>query len=210
MLLCSHWNGDFFQHLQSLSSCHYSLEWELRCLLWHFLTPMHVCSKKGHYNVSCCSNLWSTFHGLFYIYKYIYSAIKFLIRMMWVWLYGSLSFAFVQWHLPFASPAIVLHHDFFSNVKHSRTLFKESIFSIGRMLRSKLSKSSDVVFIFQIVNTMDRQKHRILMVSDFFFPNFGGVESHIYYLSQCLLKLGHKVLFFFMNCVSFLLCLWML
>ncbi|KAG8084981.1 hypothetical protein GUJ93_ZPchr0010g10084 [Zizania palustris] len=44
-------------------------------------------------------------------------------------------------------------------------------------------------------SAMDRQerKHRILMVSDFFFPNFGGVESHIYYLSQCLLKLGHKV-----------------
>ncbi|KAJ3672973.1 hypothetical protein LUZ60_006347 [Juncus effusus] len=38
-----------------------------------------------------------------------------------------------------------------------------------------------------------RNKHRILMVSDFFYPNFGGVESHIYYLSQCLLKLGHKV-----------------
>ncbi|KAL6601306.1 hypothetical protein ACP70R_044526 [Stipagrostis hirtigluma subsp. patula] len=38
-----------------------------------------------------------------------------------------------------------------------------------------------------------RRQHRILMVSDFFFPNFGGVESHIYYLSQCLLKLGHKV-----------------
>uniref|UniRef100_A0A5B7BV36 phosphatidylinositol N-acetylglucosaminyltransferase n=1 Tax=Davidia involucrata TaxID=16924 RepID=A0A5B7BV36_DAVIN len=43
-------------------------------------------------------------------------------------------------------------------------------------------------------NTMgDRTKHRILMVSDFFYPNFGGVENHIYYLSQCLLKLGHKV-----------------
>ncbi|XP_042441990.1 phosphatidylinositol N-acetylglucosaminyltransferase subunit A-like isoform X1 [Zingiber officinale] len=41
---------------------------------------------------------------------------------------------------------------------------------------------------------MDQQrKHSILMVSDFFYPNFGGVESHIYYLSQCLLKLGHKV-----------------
>ncbi|XP_054822323.1 phosphatidylinositol N-acetylglucosaminyltransferase subunit A isoform X2 [Prosopis cineraria] len=39
----------------------------------------------------------------------------------------------------------------------------------------------------------DHQKHRILMVSDFFYPNFGGVENHIYYLSQCLLKLGHKV-----------------
>ncbi|XVF20278.1 hypothetical protein REPUB_Repub11eG0184100 [Reevesia pubescens] len=37
-------------------------------------------------------------------------------------------------------------------------------------------------------------KHRILMVSDFFYPNFGGVENHIYYLSQCLLKLGHKVI----------------
>lgn len=39
----------------------------------------------------------------------------------------------------------------------------------------------------------DQERHRILMVSDFFYPNFGGVESHIYYLSQCLLKLGHKV-----------------
>ncbi|XP_042023225.1 phosphatidylinositol N-acetylglucosaminyltransferase subunit A-like [Salvia splendens] len=42
---------------------------------------------------------------------------------------------------------------------------------------------------------MSRQgKHRILMVSDFFYPNFGGVENHIYYLSQCLMKLGHKVI----------------
>ncbi|KMZ68741.1 UDP-GlcNAc: phosphatidylinositol N-acetylglucosaminyltransferase subunit A, family GT4 [Zostera marina] len=41
---------------------------------------------------------------------------------------------------------------------------------------------------------MDEQRrHRILMVSDFFYPNFGGVENHIYSLSQCLLKLGHKV-----------------
>lgn len=31
------------------------------------------------------------------------------------------------------------------------------------------------------------------MVSDFFYPNFGGVESHIYQLSQCLLERGHKV-----------------
>jgi len=31
------------------------------------------------------------------------------------------------------------------------------------------------------------------MVSDFYYPNFGGVENHVYYLSQCLLKLGHKV-----------------
>lgn len=31
------------------------------------------------------------------------------------------------------------------------------------------------------------------MVSDFFYPNMGGVESHIYQLSQCLLQRGHKV-----------------
>lgn len=36
----------------------------------------------------------------------------------------------------------------------------------------------------------------ILMVSDFFHPNIGGVESHIYHLSQCLLAMGHKVVVF--------------
>lgn len=34
---------------------------------------------------------------------------------------------------------------------------------------------------------------RLLMVSDFFYPNTGGVEAHIYQLSQCLLAAGHKV-----------------
>ncbi|XP_068602600.1 phosphatidylinositol N-acetylglucosaminyltransferase subunit A [Brachionichthys hirsutus] len=37
------------------------------------------------------------------------------------------------------------------------------------------------------------KKHNICMVSDFFFPNMGGVESHIYQLSQCLIENGHKV-----------------
>nr|CAI5819883.1 unnamed protein product [Callosobruchus analis] len=31
------------------------------------------------------------------------------------------------------------------------------------------------------------------MVSDFFFPNMGGVEEHIYNLSECLILSGHKV-----------------
>jgi phosphatidylinositol glycan class A protein len=31
------------------------------------------------------------------------------------------------------------------------------------------------------------------MVSDFFYPKVGGVESHIYMLSQALIRLGHKV-----------------
>eukprot|EP00160_Parvularia_atlantis_P004930 Unigene14190_Nuclearia_a/m.42825 Unigene14190_Nuclearia_a/g.42825 ORF Unigene14190_Nuclearia_a/g.42825 Unigene14190_Nuclearia_a/m.42825 type:complete len:470 (-) Unigene14190_Nuclearia_a:47-1456(-) len=33
----------------------------------------------------------------------------------------------------------------------------------------------------------------ICMVSDFFYPNVGGVESHQYQLAQCLIKRGHKV-----------------
>lgn len=31
------------------------------------------------------------------------------------------------------------------------------------------------------------------MVSDFLYPNVGGVEEHIFQLSQCLLQRGHKV-----------------
>ncbi|CAI5942364.1 unnamed protein product, partial [Closterium sp. NIES-64] len=41
--------------------------------------------------------------------------------------------------------------------------------------------------------TCGGRRHRVLMVCDFFFPNFGGVESHIYLLAQCLLQRGHKV-----------------
>ncbi|XP_046653600.1 phosphatidylinositol N-acetylglucosaminyltransferase subunit A-like isoform X1 [Daphnia pulicaria] len=37
-------------------------------------------------------------------------------------------------------------------------------------------------------------RHVICMVSDFFYPNLGGVESHIFTLSQCLITLGHKVI----------------
>ncbi|KAI7826332.1 phosphatidylinositol N-acetylglucosaminyltransferase [Kickxella alabastrina] len=33
----------------------------------------------------------------------------------------------------------------------------------------------------------------ICMVSDFFYPGMGGVESHLYNNSQCLMQRGHKV-----------------
>jgi phosphatidylinositol glycan class A protein len=38
------------------------------------------------------------------------------------------------------------------------------------------------------------RRHKICMVSDFFFPNMGGVEMHMWCLSQCLLQRGHKVI----------------
>jgi phosphatidylinositol N-acetylglucosaminyltransferase subunit A len=36
-------------------------------------------------------------------------------------------------------------------------------------------------------------RYSIAMVSDFFYPNMGGVEMHLYQLSQCLMKRGNKV-----------------
>eukprot|EP01112_Ceratiomyxa_fruticulosa_P018781 TRINITY_DN6058_c0_g4_i1.p1 TRINITY_DN6058_c0_g4~~TRINITY_DN6058_c0_g4_i1.p1 ORF type:complete len:465 (-),score=54.59 TRINITY_DN6058_c0_g4_i1:26-1420(-) len=39
-----------------------------------------------------------------------------------------------------------------------------------------------------------KQTYRIAMVSDFFYPNMGGVEMHLYQLSQCLIKRGNKVI----------------
>jgi phosphatidylinositol N-acetylglucosaminyltransferase subunit A len=37
------------------------------------------------------------------------------------------------------------------------------------------------------------KKLNICLVSDFFYPGFGGVESHLYGLATSLLKNGHKV-----------------
>jgi phosphatidylinositol glycan class A protein len=42
--------------------------------------------------------------------------------------------------------------------------------------------------------TPQRKRHRIAMVSDFFYPGFGGVEIHMYNVAQCLLRRGHKVI----------------
>ena len=37
------------------------------------------------------------------------------------------------------------------------------------------------------------------MVSDFFHPNVGGVENHIYMLSVTLMRMGHKVISLLLN-----------
>lgn len=41
---------------------------------------------------------------------------------------------------------------------------------------------------------ISKRKLNICMVSDFFYPNIGGVENHIYQLSVYLQKLGHNVI----------------
>nr|CEL65898.1 TPA: phosphatidylinositolglycan class A protein,putative [Neospora caninum Liverpool] len=41
--------------------------------------------------------------------------------------------------------------------------------------------------------TRRRRQICICMVSDFFFPSLGGIETHIYHLSQCLIQRGYKV-----------------
>lgn len=43
------------------------------------------------------------------------------------------------------------------------------------------------------VATGEAKRLRVLMISDFFYPNVGGVENHIFQLSQCLLARGHHV-----------------
>jgi phosphatidylinositol glycan class A protein len=35
---------------------------------------------------------------------------------------------------------------------------------------------------------------RIALVSDFFVPNLGGVEMHMYNVAQCLIEMGHKII----------------
>lgn len=80
-------------------------------------------------------------------------------------------------------------------------IFKKKLFCSWKKKKTEVSPFSlSSAFLDLIVRSRvaedrmgDRRRHRILMASDFFYPNFGGVENHIYYLSECLLKLGHKV-----------------
>ena len=36
-------------------------------------------------------------------------------------------------------------------------------------------------------------KHNVALVCDFFYPNVGGVENHIFQLAQSVMARGHKV-----------------
>ena len=41
---------------------------------------------------------------------------------------------------------------------------------------------------------IEKRKPNIAMISDFIYPKTGGIETHIYSLSYCLVELGYKVI----------------
>merc|ERR1711879_627215 len=44
------------------------------------------------------------------------------------------------------------------------------------------------------MSTMPRRRLNIAMVSGFFYPNIGGIETHIFELSRHLIERGHHVI----------------
>ncbi|KAJ8328839.1 hypothetical protein BDV3_006470 [Batrachochytrium dendrobatidis] len=57
-----------------------------------------------------------------------------------------------------------------------------------------LFKTSDAVSEGESGLLPVNERLNICMVSDFFYPNMGGVEGHIYHLSQRLIRRGHRVI----------------
>ena len=48
----------------------------------------------------------------------------------------------------------------------------------------------DNIEVCNLLMEAEERPLSIAIVSDFFFPGFGGVESHIYHLAQCLIHYG--------------------
>ena len=44
-----------------------------------------------------------------------------------------------------------------------------------------------------LYQTPNKKSYNIMFVCDYFYPNLGGVEMHMYQLGQCLIERGHKV-----------------
>ena len=59
------------------------------------------------------------------------------------------------------------------------------------MSNNKQCNSSDKKLISK------SRKLNVCMVCDFFYPELGGVEMHIWCLSQCLLQVKHYCFYFF-------------
>eukprot|EP00761_Pharyngomonas_kirbyi_P009792 gb/GECH01009810.1/.p1 GENE.gb/GECH01009810.1/~~gb/GECH01009810.1/.p1 ORF type:complete len:510 (+),score=78.89 gb/GECH01009810.1/:1-1530(+) len=83
-----------------------------------------------------------------------------------------------------------LHPPNNNNIKHV-TKPSPSSTTINSTRKSITTKSPNT-----INNTVSNMKRHlcICLVSDFFYPGFGGVETHMYSLAQCLIRRGHRVI----------------
>jgi hypothetical protein len=59
-------------------------------------------------------------------------------------------------------------------------------------IKSKTKTSSNTTTMTMKQTSRNKRKYRIAMVCDFFYPRMGGVEMHIWSLSQHLIRMGHK------------------
>jgi hypothetical protein len=64
--------------------------------------------------------------------------------------------------------------------------------------------AESIVLMLSCYNTMHNSPP-YSMVSDFFYPNMGGVESHLFNLSQQLIQRGHKVCVY--SGITIIICL---
>jgi hypothetical protein len=58
--------------------------------------------------------------------------------------------------------------------------------------KTKTTSSNTNATMMMKQTLQSKRKYRIAMVCDFFYPRMGGVEMHIWSLSQHLIRMGHK------------------
>lgn len=92
------------------------------------------------------------------------------------------------------------HHRSYSQSFRAPVIKKESSLTKSYGIHGRSASTNDVGGSYGSnkipapSQTKRKYKYSIAMVSDFFYPNMGGVEMHLYQLSQCLLKRGNKVI----------------
>ena len=79
-------------------------------------------------------------------------------------------------------------------VSHIRFHLREEI-DVRNFEWLKSSSNQSQIDNYNEMINRPNNKYSILIATDFTFPKFGGVETHGYQLSQCLISRGHKVTF---------------
>ena len=61
-----------------------------------------------------------------------------------------------------------------------------------KTISSNTDIDTNITMMMMNQTLQSKRKYRIAMVCDFFYPRMGGVEMHIWSLSQHLIRMGHK------------------